>query len=132
MSDEQIIDRNDPELKYLTVEKNQFNDPATQAEWTQKRLVWVPHESQVRLIIIHTFTCVNTWIAIWHRNGTRYTHEFRYLMMATNFRLNFDSVSDEEFYIFGVRTAKNANVLYQYLNSQNKEQREAMNVRAVY
>jgi myosin protein heavy chain len=22
-----------------------FNDPATQAEWTQKRLVWVPHES---------------------------------------------------------------------------------------
>lgn len=55
MSDEQIIDRNDPELKYLTVEKNQFNDPATQAEWTQKRLVWVPHESQVRLIIkIHT------------------------------------------------------------------------------
>lgn len=53
MSDEQIIDRNDPELKYLTVEKNQFNDPATQAEWTQKRLVWVPHESQVRLIIIY-------------------------------------------------------------------------------
>ncbi|KAG4076752.1 hypothetical protein HA402_002039 [Bradysia odoriphaga] len=40
------VDRNDPELKYLTVEKNQFNDPATQAEWTQKRLVWVPHESQ--------------------------------------------------------------------------------------
>lgn len=51
MSDEQIVDRNDPELKYLTVEKNQFNDPATQAEWTQKRLVWVPHESQVRPII---------------------------------------------------------------------------------
>ena len=22
-----------------------FNDPATQAEWTQKWLVWVPHES---------------------------------------------------------------------------------------
>jgi myosin protein heavy chain len=22
-----------------------FNDPATQAEWTQKRLVWVPHEA---------------------------------------------------------------------------------------
>lgn len=48
MSDESIVDRNDPALKYLTVEKNQFNDPATQAEWTQKRLVWVPHESQVR------------------------------------------------------------------------------------
>lgn len=44
------VDRNDPELKYLTVEKNQFNDPATQAEWTQKRLVWVPHESQVRFL----------------------------------------------------------------------------------
>lgn len=48
MSDEPVVDRNDPALKYLTVEKNQFNDPATQAEWTQKRLVWVPHESQVR------------------------------------------------------------------------------------
>lgn len=47
MGDETTVDRNDPELKYLTVEKNQFNDPATQAEWTQKRLVWVPHESQV-------------------------------------------------------------------------------------
>ncbi|XP_055324456.1 myosin heavy chain, non-muscle isoform X1 [Sitodiplosis mosellana] len=46
MSDESVVDRNDPALKYLTVEKNQFNDPATQAEWTQKRLVWVPHESQ--------------------------------------------------------------------------------------
>lgn len=44
------VDRNDPELKYLTVEKNQFNDPATQAEWTQKRLVWVPHEAQVRFL----------------------------------------------------------------------------------
>ncbi|XP_050326930.1 myosin heavy chain, non-muscle isoform X3 [Bactrocera neohumeralis] len=40
------VDRNDPELKYLSVERNQFNDPATQAEWTQKRLVWVPHENQ--------------------------------------------------------------------------------------
>lgn len=46
MSEE--VDRNDPELKYLSVERNQFNDPATQAEWTQKRLVWVPHENQVR------------------------------------------------------------------------------------
>lgn len=51
MADEQpAVDRNDPELKYLTVEKNQFNDPATQAEWTQKRLVWVPHETQVNNI----------------------------------------------------------------------------------
>uniref|UniRef100_A0A8W7P4F9 Myosin motor domain-containing protein n=1 Tax=Anopheles coluzzii TaxID=1518534 RepID=A0A8W7P4F9_ANOCL len=43
---EDLRDRNDPELKYLSVERNSFNDPATQAEWTQKRLVWVPHESQ--------------------------------------------------------------------------------------
>lgn len=46
MADE-FSDRNDPELKYLSVERSQFNDPATQAEWTQKRLVWVPHENQV-------------------------------------------------------------------------------------
>lgn len=43
------LDRNgnDPDLKYLAVERSNFNDPATQAEWTQKRLVWVPHETQV-------------------------------------------------------------------------------------
>jgi hypothetical protein len=40
------VDRLDPELKYLSVDRNMFNDPATQAEWTQKRLVWVPHEAQ--------------------------------------------------------------------------------------
>lgn len=45
---EEFSDRNDPELKYLSVERSQFNDPATQAEWTQKRLVWVPHDNQVR------------------------------------------------------------------------------------
>lgn len=39
--------REDPELKYLSVERSNFNDPATQAEWTQKRLVWVPSETQV-------------------------------------------------------------------------------------
>merc|ERR1712061_101058 len=27
-------------------DRNAFSDPATQAEWSQKRLVWVPHESQ--------------------------------------------------------------------------------------
>lgn len=45
MSEER--DRNDPELKYLSVERNNFNDPTTQAEWTQKRLVWVPSDTQV-------------------------------------------------------------------------------------
>lgn len=38
-------DRSDPDFKYLSVDRNTFNDPATQAEWTQKRLVWVPHET---------------------------------------------------------------------------------------
>lgn len=46
MADAELRDRYDPELKYLSVDRNNFNDPATQAEWTQKRLVWVPHESQ--------------------------------------------------------------------------------------
>lgn len=55
MSEE--VDRNDPELKYLSVERNQFNDPATQAEWTQKRLVWVPHENQVSLPLF-TLPCL--------------------------------------------------------------------------
>lgn len=40
------LDHSDPDFKYLSVDRNTFNDPATQAEWTQKRLVWVPHESQ--------------------------------------------------------------------------------------
>ena len=33
------------ELKYLTVDKGVINDPAQQAAWAAKRLVWVPHES---------------------------------------------------------------------------------------
>ena len=39
------VDKSDPDLKYLVVNRNAFNDPTTQAEWTQKKLVWVPHES---------------------------------------------------------------------------------------
>uniref|UniRef100_A0A6P7G1J3 Myosin heavy chain, non-muscle isoform X2 n=1 Tax=Diabrotica virgifera virgifera TaxID=50390 RepID=A0A6P7G1J3_DIAVI len=46
MADAETKDRFDPELKFLCVDRNHYNDPATQAEWTQKRLVWVPHESQ--------------------------------------------------------------------------------------
>ena len=38
--------KNDPDLKYLLVDRNAINDPTKQAEWTQKRLVWVPHENQ--------------------------------------------------------------------------------------
>ncbi|XP_047737475.1 myosin heavy chain, non-muscle isoform X3 [Hyalella azteca] len=37
------IDMNDPELKYLMVTKDGLEDPASQAEWTQRRLVWIPH-----------------------------------------------------------------------------------------
>lgn len=40
------VDKSDPDLKYLVVNRNAFNDPTTQAEWTQKKLVWIPHESQ--------------------------------------------------------------------------------------
>jgi len=40
------VDRSDPDLKFLVVDRNAFSDPATQAEWAQKKLVWVPHESQ--------------------------------------------------------------------------------------
>lgn len=36
---------NDPELKYLVVSREALEDPATQAEWTQRRLVWIPHEA---------------------------------------------------------------------------------------
>lgn len=39
------VDRSDPDFKYLSVDRNTFNDPATQAEWHQKRLVWVPHDT---------------------------------------------------------------------------------------
>lgn len=53
---EDLRDRNDPELKYLSVERSNFNDPATQAEWTQKRLVWVPSESQVTTKIVNPKT----------------------------------------------------------------------------
>eukprot|EP00093_Oithona_nana_P005102 05102.XXX_237266_281506_1 [CDS] Oithona nana genome sequencing. len=40
------VDKSDPDLKYLVVNRNAFNDPTTQAEWTSKKLVWVPHENQ--------------------------------------------------------------------------------------
>ena len=34
------------ELRYLQVNRDMINDPLAQADWAQKRLVWVPHESQ--------------------------------------------------------------------------------------
>nr|CAH7742082.1 unnamed protein product [Callosobruchus chinensis]CAH7746346.1 unnamed protein product [Callosobruchus chinensis] len=45
MEQKEAKERFDPELKFLYVDRNNFNDPATQAEWTQKRLVWVPHDT---------------------------------------------------------------------------------------
>ncbi|XP_054717131.1 LOW QUALITY PROTEIN: myosin heavy chain, non-muscle-like [Uloborus diversus] len=35
-----------PELKYLIVDRNFVNDPSKQAEWTSKKLIWIPHETQ--------------------------------------------------------------------------------------
>lgn len=33
-----------PELQYLVVDKGSINDPASQAAWAAKKLIWVPHE----------------------------------------------------------------------------------------
>ena len=33
-----------PELQYLVVGKDIVNDPATQAQWAAKKLIWVPNE----------------------------------------------------------------------------------------
>lgn len=44
-TDPNVLDLSrDSELRYLTVE-NIINDPAAQAEWTAKKLIWVPHET---------------------------------------------------------------------------------------
>jgi myosin heavy subunit len=42
MAEEHNLDEAD--LKHLVVDRNMFNDPAAQAEWTRKRLIWVPDE----------------------------------------------------------------------------------------
>lgn len=44
MADPGYYDMNDPELKYLVVDRNLINDPTAQAEWTAKKLVWIPHD----------------------------------------------------------------------------------------
>jgi len=36
----------DPELKYLVVDRAHVHDALAQAEWSQKKLVWVPHPEQ--------------------------------------------------------------------------------------
>lgn len=35
-----------PEMQYLVVDKGVVNDPASQAAWASKKLVWVPQEQQ--------------------------------------------------------------------------------------
>ncbi|XP_071482061.1 myosin-9-like [Diadema antillarum] len=35
----------DSDLKYLTVDKNKINDPASHAAWSSKKLVWIPDEA---------------------------------------------------------------------------------------
>ncbi|XP_076334905.1 uncharacterized protein LOC143238500 isoform X2 [Tachypleus tridentatus] len=46
MADQTAIDlSSDPELRYLVVDRNiGVSDPAVQAQWAAKKLVWVPHE----------------------------------------------------------------------------------------
>ena len=34
----------DSELQYLVVDRGVVNDPASQAAWAAKKLVWVPHD----------------------------------------------------------------------------------------
>ena len=34
----------DPELKYLQVDRAVLHDALVQADWSQKKLVWVPHQ----------------------------------------------------------------------------------------
>ena len=38
--------RGDAALQYLVVDRGLVNDPAAQAAWAAKRLIWVPHETQ--------------------------------------------------------------------------------------
>lgn len=33
----------EPDLKYLSVDRAKMHDAVAQAEWSQKKLVWVPH-----------------------------------------------------------------------------------------
>ena len=33
------------ELRYLAIDRSLINDPAVQAEWASKRLIWVPDET---------------------------------------------------------------------------------------
>jgi myosin heavy chain 9/10/11/14 len=35
-----------PELQYLVVDRGFVNDPASQAAWAAKKLVWVPHDKE--------------------------------------------------------------------------------------
>lgn len=35
-----------PELEFLVVDRGVVNDPASQAAWAAKKLVWVPHEKE--------------------------------------------------------------------------------------
>lgn len=39
------VDDNNPELKYLIVTKAVVSDPTDAANWSSKKLVWIPHET---------------------------------------------------------------------------------------
>jgi len=36
----------DPELKFLQVDRAKMHDVVAQADWSQKKLVWIPHPDQ--------------------------------------------------------------------------------------
>ena len=36
----------DPELKYLQVDRAKMHDVVAQAEWSKKKMVWIPHPEQ--------------------------------------------------------------------------------------
>ncbi|KAJ8318252.1 hypothetical protein KUTeg_003343 [Tegillarca granosa] len=44
MADDPYAGMSAQELRYLAVDRNVVNDPAAQADWAQKKLIWVPHE----------------------------------------------------------------------------------------
>ena len=45
MSNGRVDVATNPELKYLVVDKTLVTDPTEAAQWTAKKLVWIPHES---------------------------------------------------------------------------------------
>jgi myosin protein heavy chain len=39
-------DNHDMDLNHLTVKRSTLNDPTEHAEWSKKKLIWMPHEKE--------------------------------------------------------------------------------------